>query len=187
MKKHLFLMMIAAAAMAFAGCSKDDDDAEVVKTPPYAASTQTYEFGDQIWSDAIQCPECNKESFSNSETEPQCRSYTEGGNTWYYYNWAYVSQHAERLCPSPWRVPTESDLETLFDVTDYTTLISAWGNSFGGYCSNNGSLYMQGKNTSYWSSTEYSDYIYNLYYDSSGNLGYSFGIKSYGSQVRCVR
>jgi hypothetical protein len=32
-------------------------------TPRYAASTQTWTFGEQIWSDAIHIPECNKTDF----------------------------------------------------------------------------------------------------------------------------
>jgi hypothetical protein len=31
------------------------------QTPPYAASTKTWQFGEQLWSDAIHEPLCNKE------------------------------------------------------------------------------------------------------------------------------
>ena len=75
-------------------------------TPPYAASTKTWTFGEQTWSDAIHIPECNKSSFTERYYETQCRSYTQGANTWYYYNWLYVNKHAARLCHSPWRVPS---------------------------------------------------------------------------------
>jgi hypothetical protein len=50
-------------------------------TPRYAASTTTWKYGEQTWSDAIQVPECDKEDFEASST-PQCRSYTKDGTTW---------------------------------------------------------------------------------------------------------
>jgi hypothetical protein len=69
-------------------------------TPPYAASTLIWTFGEQQWSDAIRIPACNKtSSFTDSYTEPQCRSYTSGTNTWYYYNWPYVVANPSTMCP----------------------------------------------------------------------------------------
>jgi uncharacterized protein (TIGR02145 family) len=155
-------------------------------TPPYAASTQTWVFGDQTWSDAIHIPDCNKSSFTNSYTDPHCRSYTLGENTWYYYNWAYVSQKVVALCPSPWRVPSQSDFITLVSNTNYSTLISDWG--YGGYCNSGGTLANQGSGAYYWSSSEIdSSYAYTLYYLSSYVYPQIYGNKNYGQQVRCVK
>jgi hypothetical protein len=84
-----------------------------INTPPYAATTRTWVFGDQIWSDAIHIPVCNKETFENSYTEPQCHSYTENGKIWYYYNGIYVMTNQHAMCPSPWRVPTTADFRNL--------------------------------------------------------------------------
>jgi hypothetical protein len=270
MKKHLFLMMIAVAALTFAGCSESDDapalaidktaiDAaftagsytvavtsnaawsatvsagaawctlspasatgngtlnvnvtensatvsraatvtvtagtasktvsvmqDVLPTPPHAASTQIWVFGEQIWSDAIRIPECDKTDFADSDTELQCRSYTSGTNTWYYYNWPYVTANATALCPSPWRVPTESDFNTLKSNTNYSTLISEWG--YGGLATSS-SMDSVSEVAFYWSSTEYPDntnYAYTLYY-YSGDLVMDSAYKRAGMQVRCVR
>ena len=125
MKLKLFLMTMAAAAMVFAACSKDLYN-EGSDTPPHAASTKTWVFGDQVWSDAIRIPECNKTSFEDSYTDPQCRSHTYRSKTWYYYNWPYVNAHGEQLCPSPWRVPTHEDFIDLSDVVFGTDSLDSW-------------------------------------------------------------
>jgi hypothetical protein len=174
-------VLLLAAIMVFAGCDKDEN----ATTPPLAASPQTWTFGEQTWSDAIQCPECNKETFEDSYTDPQCRSYTENEKTWYYYNWAYVSQNAATLCPSPWRVPTKEDFDVLVSNTTYSVLISAWG--YGGSISDwLGGVVSPGSFAHYWSSTESDVGAYSLRYASYdldvGNHSYYLGF-----QVRCVK
>jgi hypothetical protein len=154
------------------------------QTPPHAASTQTWTFGDQVWSDAIRIPECNKASFSNSEYTPECRSYTSGSETWYYYNWAYVDANKHTLCPSPWRVPSENDYQILVLNTTLNTLINAWALS--GYASGS-SADNVGESAYYWSSTEDgTTFAYDLYCDS-GYLYVSNTGKDNGFRVRCVR
>jgi uncharacterized protein (TIGR02145 family) len=181
MKKHLFLMIAAATMVAFVGCDKNEN----VATPPLIASTQTWTFGDQTWSDAIQCPECNKETFEDSYTNPQYRSYTEDGKTWYYYNWAYVDANREEMCPSPWRVPTKEDFDVLVSNTTHSVLISTWG--YGGGTSGwlNGAV-GTGSFAHYWSSTDSGIGACSLHYDSYdldvGNYDYYLGF-----QVRCVK
>jgi hypothetical protein len=180
MKKKLKLMasmlLIAAFAAVAVSCSKDDDD-DSNKTPPYAASAQMWTFGSQTWSDAIHIPECNKSGFPVSNTDPQCRSYTADGATWYYYNAPYVDTYAAKLCPSPWRVPTYEDFDGL--IANFTAMdkINAWG--FGGYASGNSmynvNTYAYYKGTGqawYWHG--YDDTVHDVY-------------KSTGMQVRCVR
>jgi hypothetical protein len=160
--------------------------APVEEMPLYAASAQTWTFGAStlVWSDAIHIPECNKDGFSNSYTDPQCRSYTEGANTWYYYNWPYVDQHAAQLCPSPWRVPTQTDLEALVGATEPSTLVSAWG--LGGTAGGS-SVGNVGSIGYYWSSTEYdTSYAYYMLFNTS-NADTSIAGKGNGFQVRCVR
>jgi hypothetical protein len=164
-----------------AGCKKNDDE-----TPPLAASTQTWTFGEQTWSDAIHCPECNKGTFEDSNTDPQCRSYTKDGKTWYYYNWAYVDANKATMCPDPWRVPTKEDFETLVSNTTASTLVSEWG--YGGTCVSSGTLYAQDGAAYYWSSTEYdSGCVYELGYGSSDVNPQNYVGKYYGQQVRCVK
>jgi hypothetical protein len=178
MKKHLFLMMIAAVAIAVSGYAQT--------TPRYAASTKTWTFGSQTWSDAIRIPACNKTSFTESNTEPHCRSYTEGTHTWYYYNWPYVNQNASALCPSPWRVLSRSDFSTLVNNTNSSTLISEWG--YGGYAYST-SVTNTGSEARYWSSTETDNsYAYGLYFKSSGAVDPQYNHSKYrGFQVRCVK
>jgi hypothetical protein len=154
-------------------------------TPSYAASTQTWTFGAQTWSDAIRIPECDKESFTSDYNNPQCRSYTEGANTWYYYNWPYVNANKGTLCPSPWRVPSREDFDALVSNTTYSALSSAWG--YGGYTIS--SLNNVSVTAYHWSSTESSSnitYAHFLRYGSD-NLYVTTLYKDAGMQVRCVR
>ena len=181
---------MAAAAMVFAGCSKDlypeVSESTTTDPPSYAASNKIWTIGDQVWSDAIRIPDCNKTSFEHSETDPQCRSYTEGSNTWYYYNWPYVNVYASRLCPSPWRVPTRDDFEYLVGHTSNKQLVDRWG--YGGHALST-SVYSAGSEAFYWSTTELStDLAYLLYFDSSGSvLAQGTASKRLGFQVRCVK
>jgi hypothetical protein len=184
MKKSLFLMMIAVAAIAFAGCGEDESTNDDVVTPPYAASTMTWVFGSQTWSDAIHIPECGSPSFESSSTVPQCRSYTSGTNTRYYYNWAYVNTYVSKLCPSPWRVPTYEDFEMLVNNIDYSTLVASWGYGGVAYSSimDYVSLYAY-----YWSSSQLdTDSAYRLDY-TDHSLGVDNASKRCGFQVRCVK
>ncbi|MDR3351014.1 MAG: hypothetical protein LBN98_05165, partial [Prevotellaceae bacterium] len=165
----------------------DVRQAPVEEMPLYAASAQTWTFGAStlVWSDAIQIPECNKDTYTNSSTEPQCRSYTSGTNTWYYYNWPYVNQHAAQLCPSPWRVPALSDFATLVEsvMTSVSELSSEWG--FGGRAESSLILY-DPYYAYYWSAAEIGPAeAYGLSY-SSTELGV-YTNKYLGFQVRCVK
>jgi hypothetical protein len=167
------------------GCKKDDEN-ENTKNPPYAATTQTWTFGNQTWSDAIQMPDCNKEDFEDSYTDPQCRSYTENGKTWYYYNWPYVNANKTTMCPDPWRVPTKEDFDVLVSNTTSSTLIDAWG--YGGGARGS-SMYDVNSYADYWSSTVDSDntnYAYFSYY-TIGSLYVTYDNKYHGFQVRCVK
>jgi hypothetical protein len=191
MKKILFLMMIATATMVFVGCKSDDEATPNVyednDAPLYAASKKVWTFGEQTWSDAIHCPECNKEILESSYTDPQCRSYTENDKTWYYYNWAYVTQNAATLCPTPWHVPSQTDFNTLVSNTNYSVLINAW--DYGGLAESS-SMDVVSTDAAYWSSTEYSgntNRAYSLYYYID-YLSVDHGVNKYvGFQVRCVK
>jgi hypothetical protein len=153
-------------------------------TPPHAASTRTWTFGEQTWSDAIHCPECDKGTFEESNDDPQCRSYTYEGKTFYYYNWAYVNANKERICPSPWRVPEVEDFDLLDSNTTYSTLINAWG--YGGEARGS-NVYDVILNTYYWSSTEYSDSLICNLYCGCCDVSTQVSNKYYGYQVRCVK
>ncbi|MDR2358423.1 MAG: DUF4988 domain-containing protein, partial [Prevotellaceae bacterium] len=101
----------------------------LMMTPPYAASSQIWSFGDSqfIWSDAIQMPDCDKVDFKNSTTEPQCRSYTdEEAADKSYYNRVYVNENNASMCPSPWRTPTTSDFDELVKSVGANTVFDNW-------------------------------------------------------------
>jgi hypothetical protein len=153
----------------------------------YAASARTWTFGNQTWSDAIHMPECDKTKFRKNETVPQCRSYTSFGNTYYYYNWAYVNANKSKMCPSPWRVPTYKDFKTLENNTVSSTLINAWG--YSGEVDEDGSVFFMDIGD-YWSSTRVSNRTSHAHYIFYGN-GFintdNHALKYFGFQVRCVK
>jgi hypothetical protein len=176
MKKMLLLSL--TFLLITGRCNANDE------YPPHAASTQTWRFGHQVWSNAILIPECNKADFTRDNDTPDCRSYTSGSATMHYYNWAYVHAHKNTLCPAPWRVPTKNDLEVLTEQTTLNTLVKAWG--YGGLAFGN-SIIDADSSAYYWSSTTNgSNHAYTLDY-LSGYLIVNFTFRSYGFQVRCVR
>ncbi|MDR0738055.1 MAG: fibrobacter succinogenes major paralogous domain-containing protein [Prevotellaceae bacterium] len=199
----MMIMMLAMVAITFASCSKDlyyqvlDINSDA---PPRAASSKAWVFGEQTWSDAIRIPECNEKTFENSDTEPQCRSYTEDSNTWYYYNWPYVDANAATLCPTPWRVPTRSDFEALILSSSAAILCTEWG--YGGYTTGSTVSSMTGVSThaSYWSSEmplkfdqdsekqipDPKDVAYLLNYHS-GYCGVPYDVRRAGLLIRCVK
>jgi hypothetical protein len=175
MKKTLLFAI--AALFIFGGCKKDED--ESAKTPPLAASTQTWDFGGLTWSDAIHDPACNKQDFDGgTKDNPKAdgRSYS----SYYYYSGRYVTQHAATLCPSPWRVPSEDDIEILIEAGTADDKVSAWG--FGGFALGNNiyeattDLYLwSSMGTYYWCGYDGQSYDY----DDQNSLP--------GFQVRCVK
>jgi hypothetical protein len=129
-------------------------------------------------------PECKKEYFFDGHTESDCYSDTVDGKTWYYYNWAYVNKHKDKMCPAPWRVPTKEDFDTLVNYTNYNTLIDAWGYGAGADGSDH-----EG-DTSYaflWSSSEDADYMRHCLYYDSANLYITSCYSGFDLNVRCVK
>ncbi|MDR0692777.1 MAG: fibrobacter succinogenes major paralogous domain-containing protein [Prevotellaceae bacterium] len=156
-------------------------------TPPYAASPQTWTFGNQVWSDAIHIPECNKSSFTNSDISLQCCcKFSDAIH--YYYNWVTVKKSATQLCPYPWRIPTKQDFDMLVHATTGKALADAWG--YGGNV--NFGIVVQGDTYGqYWSSTKsdtgsYDVDAYLLSYHA-GDVYTVADFKCIGRQVRCVR
>ena len=128
MKKYLFLIMIVAAAIVFAGCDKNTPDVyEADDAPSYAASKTVWQFGNRTWSDAIQMPECDKKKFTMTFDSPECRSHVAGTTQWFYYNWQFMNVYRKNLCPHPWRLPTRDDVDALIDATNSAVLAAEWG------------------------------------------------------------
>jgi uncharacterized protein (TIGR02145 family) len=168
-------------------------------TPPYAASAKTWTVGNQIWSDHINVPACNKKDFdSGSESNPKadCRN---NPDYYYMYSWLYVQQNAEKMCPAPWRIPTKEDFEELDkalggngdfnkDKALAVKYENRWGGVYGGYA-NIGLVYYTNFYANYWSSTEHnSSKGYYLNFLQDGRVyPHDHLTKRYGMLVRCVR
>lgn len=154
---------------------------EAVNVPPYAATNNVWAIGPLTWSDVIQVPNCNKEMFEYS-TNPQCCSKTYKGQTYYYYNWYYVKQHAKMLCPAPWRWPTFDDVYGRFFL--WRELPTSWSRG-------RSSDYINDFEGMYWldAAPPPSNYIIETYLYSSVGHGASWGWSYHdrGLQLRCVR
>jgi uncharacterized protein (TIGR02145 family) len=157
-----------------------------IATPPYAASTRIWTFGTQIWSDAIRIPTCDKTTFENSYTVPQCRSYTSGSNTWYYYNWPFVNANKSTLCPSPWRVPTHTDADHLAAITNGANYPHEWASGVRCFAGFEGFPASYDDYGYYWTATSSNTQkAYALVYNRS--IASQPESKYYGMQVRCVK
>jgi hypothetical protein len=152
-----------------------------IYTPSNAYSTDIWIFGSRIWSDRIVATPSNCTQTDNLSTSNEYKVY----DGRYYYSWTCAYNNRDSFCPSPWRMPTQSDFSTLVNNTTYSALISAWG--YGGYAIGS-SMRNVSSYAHYWSSTEYdSSNAYELYYYSSFVSPQNYTYKYYGQQVRCVK
>jgi uncharacterized protein (TIGR02145 family) len=176
-----------------------NDNASV---PRYAVSAKTWPVGSQVWSDYINIPECDHVTYTNSNTDPYCRSNTANEKKWYYYNWAYVNKNQKTLCPEQWRVPTKDDFVALDKalggtgdarsgvdqkwLTDH--YITAWGGTYGIGFATGSSVLDVGSNTFISAITEISTEAYMLYLSQSGYISpVWYWSKSGGFPIRCVK
>jgi uncharacterized protein (TIGR02145 family) len=126
----------------------------------------------QIWSDAVQATNCNKNTFDGGDFrslnfKADCRSNPDYKGD--LFSWCAVRRFAEQLCPPPWRVPTQQDFINLdramggsgtnqintSRLVSYTgTGTNQWGGIYGGYCHLNSVIITPGSWAHYWSSTE---------------------------------
>jgi hypothetical protein len=174
MKKNLLLSI---AALLIAGNCH-------AQKPRYAASTQTWKFGNQVWSDAIQISGCDKSDFINSNTTPACRSLTFAGLKWYYYNWAYVEKNQNSLCPAPWRVPSKCDIEELIGHYESKSVIKKWG--YTGYVDAGEMKYLEDF-AGVWSISKDSNSYSFALINEKGSISVEYKYRELGFQVRCVR
>jgi uncharacterized protein (TIGR02145 family) len=171
--------------------------------PFYAASTRTWTVGNQIWSDVIQMPECNKEEYPIDPYTPHCRKYTDRMGTDYFYNWSYANFNGPALCPSPWRVPSNTDFMNLdmalggsgANRTDDSPAwvdeqyINVWGGTYIGGIQSSGSSLNRETAGYYWSSIGNSSVTaYGLAFAING-LVYPqvTQFKQEGMAIRCVK
>jgi hypothetical protein len=154
--------------------------------PNTAFTTTTWIIGAQIWTDRIVASPSNCTQTNNLSTSSYISAEYKVYDGRYYYSWNCAYNNQDAFCPSPWRLPSQSDFSTLVSNTNYTTLIiNAWG--YGGYAYGS-SMRDVSTHAYYWSSMEYfSTYPYYLYY-YSGNMYMRYNkIREYGFQVRCVK
>jgi hypothetical protein len=188
MKK--ILTIAALTLLIVGGCNKNNEKEESDEMTPRPASTQTWTFGDQIWSDVIQVPACDKSDFMESVTSPDCRSYTSGSTTWYYYNWPYVIANQDKMCPAPWRVPSSVDFQHLAGNPSSQTLPTAWG--LPGLIVGS-EIRLVGSDAYLWSTTGDADkyaisIAYGIYEGKmQGPPQVGWDPAAYGEVVRCVR
>ena len=167
-------------------CTDVPSNTWIVEVLQCYASTQTWTYGTQTWSDRIvaDVTNCTKTQ-SLTTSNANATQYKVSGNR-YYYTWTCAYNNRYLFCPSPWRLPTRDDFTALIGAVTNTTLVNDWG--LGGNA-NGGSMY----NTSYgyyWSSTEYStiSHAYLLNYSNNNTLSASnYHLKYNGFQVRCVK
>jgi hypothetical protein len=159
----------------------------VPNTPPDAASTRTWRFGDQIWSDKIAAnPSLCAHTYPLSTTNPPPAEYVVIYDGTYRYNRTCVVAEENYLCPHPWRVPSKEDFEHLASYTTASLLISLWGTS-GRYQADG--LYLLGDSMWLWSSSPVENWPYAGYQLAVYDL--RMGLQSWydwsGCAVRCVR
>jgi len=166
------------------------------------ASTQTWQVGSQIWSDAVQATNCDKTTFnggSSGNFRSDCRSNPDYPGD--LFSWCAVVRFGDVLCPAPWRVPTRQDFMNLDralggtglnnqnDSTLRNKYLNDWGGVYSGISSSNGVRNGQGIFTLYWSQMEFDALdAYSLRFNRSGNVvPQRWSIKSGGHSLRCVR
>jgi hypothetical protein len=101
-------------------------------TPPFAASTQTWQYGSSTltWSDWISAPLPSTcalvVGFTNATDPPNEYAIHE---TFTFYNISCLLAEADVLCPpsNGWRMPTKSDFDDLFMHASGAVLSEDWG------------------------------------------------------------
>jgi hypothetical protein len=171
------------------GCSNPQATGKiVVNSPDPFDSGSTWSCGSQVWSGMLRNPAgCSGVSTLSTDNPPSQAQYKDNGTSYgYYYNWTCVNTYASTLCPSPWRVPDESDLDALVLCAGLSggALASAWGLPGYAYSSAVTEVRTSGR---FWASAEASiTHAASIYYDNTDRY-LSYANKRLGYQVRCVK
>lgn len=178
--------------------------------PTYAISTETWEIESddktikQEWSDYIEYDGGNKVLSGTISTFNGDYRDAAPGYRGYLYSWHYVTDHSDKLCPSPWRVPTKDDLinldkalggtgENVVNNLDLQAKYNEkWKLSFGGHVKADGSLKYQGAYHYIWTTTSFD--VEKAFYQlitQTGNISPQANTSSTGKTggrpVRCIR
>jgi len=78
--------------------------------------------GSQTWSSPVTATHCRKTTYAggssgNYSTDCRSNNSTDAANASYgdLFSWCMVKRYAARLCPSPWRIPSKTDFQTLWN------------------------------------------------------------------------
>jgi uncharacterized protein (TIGR02145 family) len=163
--------------------------------------------GAQTWSGAISHPVagCTQSTDFGTTNPPTTAYYRSEGVvdcSGYLYNWKCVNEQQSKMCPSPWRVPTQADFVALDVALGGTgnnrsvtlqwimgTYVEVWGACFGGAGYGTNIIAFQ-TGFMYWPNSvgNATDASYVRYAIGDGNMYPIAGIeKRYGCQIRCVR
>ena len=170
------------------------------------ATSQEWTVGNQIWSDAVTATACDKTSFDggvadnlNAAQNADCRSNP--GFPGDLFSWCAVVRFGNRLCPYPWRVPTQQDFIDL-DIAlggtgrgrnndiqflnDNYMNPAVWGGAFSGLTTNTQLLH-QGNYALYWA--HHSTGLHSLALRASSGLisPRNTNHRAAGLALRCVR
>jgi len=66
----------------------------------------------QIWSTPVMATNCNKTTYAGNTVAPfsyDCRKHSQDSYG-HLFSWCMIKRYATQLCPSPWRVPTPTDM-----------------------------------------------------------------------------
>jgi uncharacterized protein (TIGR02145 family) len=168
-------------------------------------SSTTYTIGTQIWSSPVQATGCGNsfDGGSIGNYKADCRDNT-SASYGDLFSWIAVLMYADRLCPTPWRVPIVSDYcelhKTLNGTSDcsYTTnqtyvnnYINYWGGATWGFCDATGAMFEIDRTVTLHTltGTTSGKNIYNAAYSTSGwivDLAH-LNVASNGFTLRCVQ
>ncbi|MDR2362020.1 MAG: fibrobacter succinogenes major paralogous domain-containing protein, partial [Prevotellaceae bacterium] len=159
-----------------------------LSVPIGSDSDDIWTCGSQIWSGALRNPAgCVAVSDLGEEPYPTAQYINYSISYGYYYNWSCVNTYANTLCPPPWRVPTQTDFQTLISCTTASTLSSAWGRPGVIHGSSRSDHGVYGV---WWGSYGYGGGAPTgqaISYDSSSSLHTVYHYTYLGLPVRCVR
>jgi hypothetical protein len=154
-------------------------------TQPIAASTQTWTFGAQTWSDRIVAtPADCIQTDVLSTTDYMVAEYRVYYDRVYYKIQCVIDAQAS-LCPNPWRVPTWDDMQTLRRTATYLDLILAWG--YGGGAAGD-EIHWYDWGTSYICiGSEHYPWVTFIRYANTGDYIVNYSRTNAALQLRCVR
>jgi uncharacterized protein (TIGR02145 family) len=201
--KRFFLFVTAIASLLFTSCKKDKDKYELGEVS--FATNQTWTVGNQIWSDAVTATGCNKTDFDGGVDDffkSDCRSNPDFKGD--LFSWEMVIQYGDKLCPAPWRVPTQQDFidlditlggtglhrDALQFINDHYLNSEVWGGTYNGYYRSESGL-SQVTDAYYWSSSIPWDARTTAFFFNFRSSGYIYtrisAKRNWGMSLRCVQ